>query len=81
MSQEQMTGRNFIRMMRPVLGLEGVPGIREMRITAEHNDVTIVEVDMIARPDMDKINAEPEPANETAIRTRKYTVTVTEVIE
>ena len=81
MLREPMAGRKFMKMMAPVLGLDRVSGIVGMRITAQRDDVTVVEVDMVAGESKADISVDPEPANETAIRTRKYTVTVTEVIE
>ena len=75
------SGRHFIRMMRPILGLEGAPGIRGMRVIAEDNDAVIVEVEVLAKPDFDRVSVEQCRAGRPETKTRRYTVTVAEVEE
>ena len=81
MTHKPIIGSDFIRMMKPILGLEGVQGIREIRITAEYNQAAIVKVSMIAKPDFEKATVEEYGSGEPEIKTRRYTVTVTEVME
>lgn len=40
-------GKDFIKMIAPVLGIESIDGIRKIEISAPFNDVTIVNVEML----------------------------------
>ena len=77
---ESKTGRQFFKMMAPVLGLENTPGIREMRITASRNDVVRLELDCIARF-KNKLQVESDETDINNMRTRRFVVTVEEVEE
>lgn len=74
-----ISGNKMISLLRPVLGLEGVPGIVEIRMKAHLRDATRLELDMIAKPDFDKCQATEvgEPAGDLV--TKHYMVTVTEI--
>lgn len=47
MAIQRSLGRDFIRMMAPILGIDKVTGIRRMTIDAEYNQATVVSVDML----------------------------------
>ena len=50
MTTNYMSGRDFIRMMRPLLGIDtSLPGIRAMEINANIEDVVVVTVDFLAK--------------------------------
>ena len=76
MARKKMTGREFIKMMRPILGIQDVRNIRELRIVASMNDSTILEIDTVPEVDFDGFTVEPIDEGAGDTETRRYIVTV-----
>lgn len=61
-------GRDFIRMMAPMLGLKDVRGIRSITVTAHYNDVAVVDVGMIANAQASPSVIEEDQLDLTTVR-------------
>lgn len=72
-------GRDFIKMIAPVLGLQSVKGIRSIAIRAAHNDVTSVDIECIPSADFNGVTVNDVTDCETV--GRKFIVEVTEVVD
>lgn len=42
-------GKDFIKMIAPILGIDDFDGIRKIEISAPFNDVTVVNVEMLPK--------------------------------
>lgn len=72
--QKAHLGRDFIKMIAPIVGVHDLSGIRSITIHAKHDDVAWMEIDRIIKTgDIPKYDVEPcsEP--------KTYTVTVTRI--
>ena len=75
-SHHFMTGRDAISALRPMLGLENTPGIREIDIHIGYNEAVTVEVRGFMKLRKSKFDVRRLFDSE---QTRKYIVTVTPV--
>ena len=73
-SMKKMTGREFIKMMRPILGIESVRGIVGINIRANIHEVTTLEIETI--PDIDLEGVTVEACDDREPQTKRYIVTV-----
>ena len=74
MSRMKMTGREFIEMMRPILGIESVRGIVGISIRANINEATMLEIETI--PDINLEGVTVEACDDADPNTKRYIVTV-----
>ena len=81
MMSRKMTGRDFIKMMRPILGLEKTPSIRRLKIHADAHDVTWCEVEVLPNVSPDAISVEEAHDQSEPPEVRKYIITVEPVSE
>lgn len=74
--KDRITGRDFIKMIKPMLGIEQ-DCIRSMTITAKHDDVCLIEIECLGvkkgELDITEVSNAPEK--------RKFLVEVTEVTD
>lgn len=67
-ARRAILGRDFISMMKPLLGLKDVRCIRSITVTAHYNDVAVVDVEMIANTQAELSLIEEEPLDITTVR-------------
>ena len=73
-SMKKMTGSEFIKMMRPILGIESVRGIVGINIRANIHEVTTLEIETI--PDIDLEGVTVDECDDAEPNTKRYIVTV-----
>jgi hypothetical protein len=72
-----ISGREFIKMMRPMLGVtQG--SIVSMTVTARVNDVAIIEIECLAKLNDCEVNIVDVAATEYKPEKRRFIVEVTE---
>lgn len=76
MSKAIMSGREFIKMMRPILGItQGA--IVSMTVTARHDDAARIDIECIAKSDC-SVDIVDATTNEDKPEKRRFIVEVTE---
>ena len=76
-STKKMTGSEFIKMMRPILGIESVRDIVGINIRANIHEVTTLEIETIPDIDLEGVTVdECDECDDAEPQTKRYIVTV-----